>query len=139
MSHKSRITIEINTDLYLSAKDKLDLSIDEFVEYSMSMFVHNDDEYSKLFSKGCKTYTELQKIKARMYKLELKNRKNEDNQEAYDNAMETVNRIHSNMGYIGKNQLRKIANQNDLNHDALIKYVSDLGIYDIRNFGGLPK
>ena len=58
---------------------------------------------------------------------------------AYDNAMITITRIYNELGYIGKNQLRKIANQNNLNHTDLIKYVRKNTDYEITNFGDLPK
>ena len=103
------------------------------------MYVFNDDEYSSLFKKACKHYKELNNVKNKMYLLEKKNRSNKDNQKAYDNCMVTVDRIHNALGYIGKNQLRKIANQNNLNHNDLIRYVSRLEGYTVTNFGDLPK
>ena len=139
MSKKTKIVLEISEELYHTSKDKLDMSIDDFLEYSLSMYVYNDDEYSALFKKACKHYKELKNAKDKMYLLEKKNRMNKDNKKSYDEAMITVSRIHSRLGYIGKNQLRKIANQNNLNHNDLIRYVTRLDGYTVTNFGDLPK
>ena len=64
--------------------------------------------------------------------------KNKNNQEYYDSAMITVNRLYDKQGYIGKNQLKAIANRNNLNHIDLIYYVENLD-YKVTNFGALPK
>lgn len=139
MSKKIKVTLEIDEILWDTAKDDLDMSPNDFFEYALTMYIFNDDEYSKLFRKGAKLYKDLLKIKDKMFNLEKSNRKNKSNQEAYDNAMITVSRIHSGLGYIGKNQLRKIANQNNLNHGDLIRYVERNTDYKITNFGDLPK
>lgn len=139
MTEKTKVTLEISKELYIASKDKLDMSLNDFIEYSLSMYIFNDDEYSTLFKKACKHYNELNNVKNRMYALERKNRSNKDNQKYYDKAMVTVTRIHNRLGYIGKNQLRKIANQNNLNHNDLIRYVSNLDGFTVTNFGNLPK
>lgn len=137
----SKIPIKINIDeeLYKASKDKLNMSLDEFVDYSLTMFIHQEDEYSRLFQKGAKLQSELNKLQKRMLELEVRNDENKNNQEYYDKAMITVNRIHNELGYIGKNQLKKIANNNNLNHIDLIHYVERLDDYNITNFGDLPK
>ena len=139
MTGKINITLEVDKVLWDNAQDDLDMSPNLFFEYALTMHIINNDEYSELFRKGAKLYSELDKIKDKMFNLENDNRKNKSNQEAYDKSMITINRIVGELGYIGKNQLRKIANQNNLNHSDLIKYVERNTDYTITNFGDLPK
>ena len=136
---KRKLEIEVDEILYLSSKDKLDMSLDEFIEYSLSMYLNNTDEYSLLFQKACEHYKNYKNTIQKMNKITQNNRQNKYTQQNYDTAMITVNRIHGRLGYIGKNQIRKIANQNNLNHVDLIRYVEKQGIYDVRNFGDSPK
>ena len=133
-----KIELEIDEMLYNVAQQKLDMTLSEFLEYSLSMYIHQDDEYSTLFKKGAKLQNDFNNIRKRMYELEKRYDENKDNQEYYDKAMITVDRIYSELGYIGKNQLNKIANQNNLNHVDLIHYVENLQ-YKVTNFGALPK
>lgn len=138
MGDKIEIKLSVDKMLWENAQDDLDMSPNLFFEYALTMYIFNDDEYSKLFRKGAKLYSELDRIKDKMFNLEKNNRNNVSNEESYNTAMITVNRIYNELGYIGKNQLRKIANQNNLNHSDLIKYVERNG-YKVTNFGDIPK
>ena len=139
MTDKVEVTLEIDRILWDNAQDDLDMSPNDFFEYALTMYIFNEDEYSKLFRKGAKLYNDLNRIKDKMFNLEKDNRKNKSNEEAYVKSMITITRIHNELGYIGKNQLRKIANQNNLNHSDLIRYVERNTDYTITNFGDLPK
>jgi hypothetical protein len=136
---KIKTEIEIDKELYYNSIDKLDMTLSEFVEYSLNMLIYNDDKYSKLFQKGCKSYKELLNFRNKLYSLEEKNKKNKSNKENYDMAMISIQRMHDKLGYIGKNQIREIANRNDLNHNDLMNYIKRNTSYEIRNFGGLPR
>ena len=133
---KETINIKINHDLYLQALDKLDMGLSDFVEYSLTIYLSSDrnDEYARLFRKACKLSNELDNIKRRLNKLS-ENTETED----YSICMDTVNRIHNSLGYIGRNQLRKIAKNYNVSPLGLIEYVSGLDGFDVRNFGDAPK
>lgn len=132
MSDNIEVTVKINKDLYLNSKNYLDMSLDSFIEYSLSLFIKSDDNYARTFKKGCKLYNELDKIKNKLYDLE--NKKEED----YTDALITIERIHTKLGYVGKNQIRKIADNYDLNSKNFIKYLEKNG-YNVTNFGDAPK
>lgn len=129
----------IDEQLWLAVKDELNISLGEFVEQSLRLFTGEDTEMSSLMKKGTKLQSELNQIQGRMYKLMNKNKENRHNQELFDNAMDTIQRIHDKLGYIGKNQLRKIANQNEINADDLIRYCQKKPEIIIKNYGALPK
>lgn len=136
---KIKKTIMIDEQLWLAVKDELNISLGEFVEQSLRLFTGEDTEMSSLMKKGAKLQSELNQIQGRMYKLMNKNKENRHNQELFDNAMNTIQRIHDKLGYIGKNQLRKIANQNEINADDLIRYCQKKPEIIIKNYGALPK
>ena len=125
----------IDQDLLLHAKNELPMSLDDFVEYCLSMYLQHDDKYAKLFFEGAKHYTELKKIQDKIHALD--NKKDDDNSQ--EQAMATLRRIHSKLHYIGKNQIREVANNNGLSPNELIKYVESLGEFEVRKFGAAPK
>ena len=104
MSDKEKISVKINRDLYLNSKNYLDMSLDSFIEYSLSLYIQSNDNYARLFKRGCKLYNELDKIKNKLYDLENKKNDKED----YTEALITINRIHDKLGYVGKNQMVEI-------------------------------
>lgn len=136
---KIKKTILIDEQLWDSVKNDLDISLGEFVEQSLRLFSGEDTEMGKLMKKASQLQSELNQIQGRMYKLQNKNRENNNNQELYEKAMVTVNRIHSELGYIGKNQIRRIANQNEINSEHFLRYVQKQDDIIVKNYGALPK
>lgn len=136
---KIKKTILIDEQLWDSVKNDLNISLGEFVEQSLRLFSGEDTEMGKLMKKASQLQSELNQIQGRMYKLQNKNKENNNNQELYERAMTTVNRIHNELGYIGKNQIRKIANQNELNSEHFLRYVQKQDGIVVKNYGALPK
>lgn len=133
---KIKSDIHIEQELLLRAKNELSMSLDEFVEYALTMYLHHEDKYAKLFYDGAKAYSELKKIQDKMQSMDKETLSNEN--QSYDNAMETVNRINEAVGYVGKDRLRHIASTNNISPANFIKYVESLGI-EIRNFTNIPR
>ena len=129
------IQIKIDPILLLRAKSELTMSIDEFVEYALTMYLRHEDSYAKLFYDGAKHYTALKKIQTKMGKLE----KNANDDSSYEQAMETVSRIHGNLDHIGKDKLRKIAADNDIGVNDFINHVISLGEYNVTNYTATMK
>lgn len=127
--------ISIDQELLLHAKNNLSMSLDDFIEYCLSMYLQHDDKYARLFFEGAKHYTELKKIQEKIHSLD--NTKNDE--DSYNQAMDTIMRIHSKLNYIGKNQIRDVANNNNLSPTELIKYVESIGDFEVRKFGAAPK
>ena len=127
--------IHVDENLLLRAKSELDMSIDEFIEYALTMYLKHEDTYAKLFYDGARHYSQLKKIQDKMYDMEHKT--SSDNG-SYDNAMLIVNRIHNNLGHIGKDKLRKIAADNDISGNDLINHTISLG-YKVTNFTATAK
>lgn len=136
---KIKKTIMIDERLWDSVRNDLDITLGEFVEQSLRLFSGEDTEMGKLMKKASQLQSELNQIQGRMYKLQNKNKENNNNQELYEKAMVTVNRIHNELGYIGKNQIRRIANQNELNSEYFLRYVQKQEDIIVKNYGALPK
>ena len=135
---KIEVTIEVDEYLWVLAKDKLDMSRSEFVEYALRLYLREDSQESKLFKKGVQLQSDLNKITGRLHKLQRKNNANV-NIRQFDEAMETVYRIHNVLGYVGKNQLQKIANQKEFNYNEWESYVKKQDGVIVKNYGELPK
>lgn len=138
LSKKIEIKLNIDEHLWLLAKDKLDMTGSEFLEYALRLYIREDSQVARLFKKGIKLQMELNKVTARLYKLENRNSK-DINVEEFESAMETVFRIQDVLGYVGKNQLKKIATQREFNINEWIKYVQNQENIIVKNFGELPK
>lgn len=138
LTKKIEVKLNVDEHLWLLAKDKLDMNGSEFLEYALRLYLREDSQIAKLFKKGIKLQMELNKVTARMYKLQNKNKSNLNIKE-FENAMETVYRIQDVLGYVGKNQLQRIANQREFNNNDWIKYVQNQEGIIVKNYGELPK
>lgn len=126
----------IDQELLLHAKNELTISLDDFVEYALSMYLQHEDKYANLFYEGVKHYSELKKIQDKIKSFDNTTKEDEN---SYDQAMETIRRIHSKLKYIGKNQIREVANNHNLNPNELIRYVESLDEFNVMKFGAAPK
>lgn len=134
---KIEATIFVDEDLWLSAKDKLGMSRGDFIDYVLSIYLMEDSEVSRLMKKGLKLQAELNQTIGRIQSLENKN--GVKNTDLYEELMPTVYRIHNALGYIGRNQLRKLATQNEVNPTGFIKYVEKQKGIEVKKYGALPK
>lgn len=114
------------------------MSRSEFVEYALRLYLREDNQESRLLKKGVQLQSELNKITGRLYKLQNKNNNNV-NAKQFEEAMETVYRIHKVLGYVGKNQLQKIANQKEFSYSEWELYVKKQDGIIVKNYGELPK
>jgi tRNA U34 5-carboxymethylaminomethyl modifying enzyme MnmG/GidA len=138
LTKKIEVKLNVDEHLWLLAKDKLDMNGSEFLEYALRLYLREDTQVARLFKKGIKLQMELNKVTARMYKLQNKNKSNINIKE-FESAMETVYRIQDVLGYVGRNQLMKIANQREFNNDEWINYVQSKEGIIVKNYGELPK
>lgn len=114
------------------------MSRSDFIEYALRLYLREDSNVSRAFKKGIELQMELDKVTNRLYKLQNKN-KTKYNEKEYLEAMETVYRINDVLGYVGKNQLKKIANQREFNATQWIRFVEKQDGIIIKNYGELPK
>lgn len=135
---KIETTITVDEDLWLQIKNKLDMTPSEFIDYVLTIYLMEDSEVSRLMKKGAKLQTELNQTIGRIQSLENKN-KGIDNNKLYGELLPTVYRIHNVLGYIGRNQLRKLATQNELNPTGFIHFIEKQEDIVVKKYGDLPK
>ena len=120
------------------ARDKLDMSISEYCENQLRAFLGEEDQLSKLLRKEAKLQSELDVVQAKICQLRDRNRKKSKQKKVFDEAMIPINRIHERLGYVGRNQIRKIAHQNDIPPQQLIEHCEELKL-NLKNFAEVPK
>ena len=135
---KVKKEIEIEETLLLRATQELPMSIDDFIEFCIRTYIQQDSNTSSLLKRAVTLQVELNRITDKLYKEQTRN-KNIDNTEIYEKAMDTVYRIHNELGYIGKNQLQQIGNRYDFNIFDWLHYVEGKEDIVVMNFGAIPK
>lgn len=136
---KGRHSITVDNTIWELAQDKIDISLSLFIENTLKIYLGQDDELGKLMKKEAELQREIDAIQSKICQLRDKQRKESEKQYLFDKPMLTVNRIHDRLGYVGENQLRKIANQNDLPPQQLIDYCKQQDNITIERFAELPK
>ena len=136
---KGRHSITIDNTIWDLAQDKIDISLSLFIENTLKMYLGQDDELSKLMKKEVELQKELDIVQSKICQTREKQRKENNQKHIYDDAMTTINRIADRLGYIGENQIRKIANQNDIPPQQLIEHCRVNTNLKIENFGESPK
>ena len=135
---KGKHSVSIDDNIWELAKDQLDISMSAFFFLLLRSYLGEEDELSKLLRREAKLQNELDVVQAKICQLRDKRKKQLKQEHVLDKPMITVNRIHNKMGYIGRNQLRKIAHQNDIPPNILIEHCEKQKL-NLRNFGELPK
>ena len=136
---KKEHIILIDDQLWLKAHNELPLPINEFIENCFRWYLGTDTKNSRLLRKAVKLQSDLDKVVDKIYKEQNRKNVNIDNTQEYMKAMETVNRIHNVLGYIGRNQLEKIGNQHNFNINDWITFVQSQENIKVENYGALPK
>ena len=135
---KKEYKVTIDEQLWLKAQAELPVPINEFIEYCFIWYTGTDTKNGRLLKKAVKLQTDLNNTVDKLYK-EQKRKNKIDNTQEYQRAMETVNRIHNELGYIGKNQLTLIGQQHNFNVVDWIQFVSTQEGIIVENYGALPK
>lgn len=138
---KKVVSLRIDEELWEEAKQVLSQPIAEYISERLKYAVSTvDDKESIIIKEIAEKHEEINVLESQLCSLREKrlNKEINSNSDMFDNAMETVNRIHRNMGSIGKNQIKDIAKRNDLRMDMLLDHCIHQGL-NIENFGGSLK
>ena len=120
------------------AREELDVSISEFVENQLRTYLDEDDELSVLMKEEANLQNKLNSIQAKICNLRERKHDEKVRKKEFDNAMISINSIHNELGYVGKNQIKFIAKKNDLSTVELLEHCRDEEL-NITNFGEIPK
>ena len=132
------VLVEINEDLYKEASTKVD-NVIQFIEQQLIILINDDfsDELELLVQLSEKV-DEIKELESELVRVR-KRRMQQGNKYDFDEVLVTINRIHDNLGMIGKNQIKSIAKRNNVSYDVLLAYLKKDGSYEIVNYTGVSK
>lgn len=132
------VLVEINEDLYKEAGTKVD-NVIQFIEQQLIVLINDDfsDELELLVQLSEKV-DEIKELESELVRVR-KRRMRQGNRYDFDEVLVTINRIHDNLGMIGKNQIKSIAKRNNVSYDVLLAYLKKDGGYEIVNYTGVSK
>ena len=135
---KKTVTISVDENLWELAKDKLPCSRSEFFENQIKLYLDIDDPESKIVEKISKKENEINVLKDKLCEIRKEKQLRLEVTNVFDDAMITINRIHDNLGCVGRNQIRNIAHRYDIPAKDLENHIVSLGL-TVVNFMEVPK
>lgn len=126
---KKTVTLTIDAVVWEQAKEKLPCGRSEYIEEQLRKGIGlSDDKETELRKKIAKHQDEINVLESQLCKIREERLKNEKQNNEYDNAMDTVYRIHERLGFVGKNQLKNISKQQQVPFDVLVGCVINEGL-----------
>lgn len=132
-NNKKKVSISIDPDIWEDAKIKLG-NCSNFIESQLEMYLGNDlSEEREVLKLIEEKNAELSVLEGKLCKLREARLSKVDEMNIFEAPMVSINRIHGNLGYIGKNQIKRFASRNEVPYDALLEYVINEGL-NVVNF-----
>ena len=135
---KKSVTITVDENIWELAKDKLPCSRSEFFENQIRLYLDIDDPEAKIVEKISKKENEINVLKDKLCTIRKEKQLKLEASNVFDNAMVTINRLHENLGCIGRNQIRTVARRCDVPANELEKHIISEGL-TVVNFMEVPK
>ena len=130
---KKKVSISIDPVLWDEAGVKIP-NRSAFIEEQLELYLANDlSEEKEVLELIDEKNAELSVLEGKLCKLREARLKKVKDVDIFDAPMVSINRLHSKLGHVGKNQIKMFAKNNDVPYDALLQYVVDLGL-NIVNF-----
>ena len=121
---KKSVCITVDEEIWEAAGEKLD-SRSDFCESQLKLFLElNTDAEDEI----------LQQIQDKRDEINVL----EDKLCVLDGSMVSINRLHGNLGHVGKNQIKRIAKSNGVPFDLLLEHCRVSGL-NVVNFAEVPK
>lgn len=137
-SNKKKVSISIDPDIWEDAKIKLG-NCSNFIESQLEMYLSNDlSEEREVLKLIEEKNAELSVLEGKLCKLREARLSKVDEMNIFEAPMVSINRIHGNLGYIGKNQIKRFASRNEVPYDALLDHVVNEGL-NVVNFAEVGK
>lgn len=132
-SNKKKVSISIDPDIWEDAKIKLG-NCSNFIESQLEMYLSNDlSEEREVLKLIEEKNAELSVLEGKLCKLREARLSKVDEMNIFEAPMISINRIHGNLGYVGKNQIKRFASRNEVPYDALLEHVINEGL-NVVNF-----
>lgn len=137
-SNKKKVSISIDPDIWEDAKIKLG-NCSNFIESQLEMYLSNDlSEEREVLKLIEEKNAELSVLEGKLCKLREARLSKVDEMNIFEAPMISINRIHGNLGHIGKNQIKRFASRNEVPYDALLDHVINDGL-NVVNFAEVGK
>lgn len=132
-SNKKKVSISIDPDIWEDARSKLG-NCSNFIESQLEMYLGNDlSEEREVLKLIEEKNAELSVLEGKLCKLREARLSKVDEMNIFEAPMISINRIHVNLGYVGKNQIKRFASRNEVPYDALLEHVINEGL-NVVNF-----
>ncbi|MBO7518981.1 MAG: hypothetical protein J6T31_07705 [Methanobrevibacter sp.] len=109
-----------------------------WIERQIDIALNVEDEEAKLLQKIEKLDNQLNVAKDKLCQIRQAKKEKLEATNVFDTCMVSLNRLHDNLGCIGKNQIRYIARINDVPALELEEHCIDQGL-KVVNFMEVPK
>lgn len=109
-----------------------------WIERQIDIALNVEDEEAKLLQKIEKLDNQLNVAKDKLCQIRQAKKEKLEAANVFDTCMVSLNRLHDNLGCIGKNQIRYIARINDVPALELEEHCIDQGL-KVVNFMEVPK
>ena len=130
---KKKVSISIDADLWDEAGVKIP-NRSAFIEEQLELYLANDlSEEKEVLELIDEKNAELSILEGKLCKLREARLKKVKDVDIFENPMVSINRVHSKLGHVGKNQIKMFAKRNEVPYDALLQHVEGLG-FNIVNF-----
>lgn len=135
---KKKVSISIDPEIWENAKLKLD-NCSAFIEEQLDVYLSNDlTEERELLKLIEEKNAELSILEGKLCKLREARLSKVNDMDIFEAPMVSLNRLHSGLGCIGKNQIKIFANKNNVPYDALLDHVISSGL-NVVNYAEVAK
>ena len=135
---KIKRCISIDDDVWEKAGEKLE-NRSAFIEHQLRLVVDSsheeEDELLKIIGEKRE---EINVLEDKLCSYRKKRLKKSQEGQLFDTAMVSINRLHNNLGAVGKNQIKNIARRNHIPYDLLLSHCYEQEL-NIVNFMEVPK
>lgn len=135
---KKTVCITVDKEIWEEAGSKLD-SRSDFCENQMRLFLElNNDAEDELLQQIQEKRDEINVLEDKLCAYRKERLSRAQDSLILDEPMVSINRIHSRLGDVGKNQIKMIAKRNGVPFDLLLEHCRVSGL-NIVNFREVPR
>lgn len=109
-----------------------------WIERQIDMVLNIEDEEAKLIQKIERLDNQMNVAKDKLCQIRKAKKERLEAANVFDECMVPLNRLHENLGCIGRNQIRNIARKNDVPALELEEHCRESGL-NVVNFMEVPK
>ena len=120
---KKQRCINISDDVWNRLTNDVESSNSQVIEHLLRIYLDESDEESELMKLAEKQQHDLNITLSKLCEVRERKKNKKENGTLYDKPMEAIVRIYENIGFVGKNQIRNIAKQNDVSAIELEEHI----------------